>query len=164
MTQAARTEPKTDASLAQKMTFEEFLAWADEDTHAEWVDGEIITMSPSENVHVFLLKWLIKALDEYILARDLGTLFFAPYLMRLASRPSGREPNALFLAKENHYLCTFSEFEIEAIRQAIQYSLLIRKKCKDSERIWPVTRRPIWTDQPIWLLRSSAPIATVVTA
>ena len=26
-----------------RMTYEEFLAWADEDTLAEWVDGEVIT-------------------------------------------------------------------------------------------------------------------------
>jgi hypothetical protein len=24
-----------------RMTYDEFLAWADEDTHAEWVDGEV---------------------------------------------------------------------------------------------------------------------------
>jgi hypothetical protein len=28
------------ASPPLRMTYEEFLAWADEDTHAEWVDGE----------------------------------------------------------------------------------------------------------------------------
>jgi hypothetical protein len=30
------------------VTFEDFLAWCDEDIHAEWVDGAIIMMSPSK--------------------------------------------------------------------------------------------------------------------
>ena len=29
------------------VSFEQFMAWTDEDTHAEWVDGEIVLMSPS---------------------------------------------------------------------------------------------------------------------
>ena len=34
-----------------KMTYEEFLAWADEDTLAEWVDGEVVMTSPASNRH-----------------------------------------------------------------------------------------------------------------
>ena len=30
-----------------KMTYEQFLAWADEDTHAEWVNGEVVMTSPA---------------------------------------------------------------------------------------------------------------------
>lgn len=33
-----------------KITFEEFLGWADEDTHAEWEDGEVIMASLSSNI------------------------------------------------------------------------------------------------------------------
>ncbi|HDN80831.1 MAG TPA: Uma2 family endonuclease, partial [Chloroflexi bacterium] len=29
------------------MTYEEFLDWADEDTLAEWVDGEVVMYSPA---------------------------------------------------------------------------------------------------------------------
>jgi Uma2 family endonuclease len=28
------------------MTFEEFMEWCDDDTNVEWVDGEIVWMSP----------------------------------------------------------------------------------------------------------------------
>lgn len=31
---------------AGPVSFEQFLAWADEDTHAEWVDGRVVLMSP----------------------------------------------------------------------------------------------------------------------
>lgn len=33
---------KIKAWQPPKMTYDEFLTWADEDTLAEWVDGEII--------------------------------------------------------------------------------------------------------------------------
>lgn len=34
-----------------KITYEEFLEWINEERHAEWVDGEIIEMSPVSNQH-----------------------------------------------------------------------------------------------------------------
>jgi hypothetical protein len=37
---AKQTEFKTPPP--GPVTFEEYLAWCDEDTHAEWVDGEIV--------------------------------------------------------------------------------------------------------------------------
>ena len=37
----------TDPQQSERMTFEEFLAWADEDTHAEWVDGRVVMPSPA---------------------------------------------------------------------------------------------------------------------
>ncbi|HEV2292563.1 MAG TPA: hypothetical protein VGR35_01830 [Tepidisphaeraceae bacterium] len=30
----------------RRMTEEEFVEWCDDKTHAEWVDGEVIVMSP----------------------------------------------------------------------------------------------------------------------
>ena len=48
-----------------RMTYEEFLAWADEDTHAEWVDGEVILMSPVAKVHQLLAQFLASILGEY---------------------------------------------------------------------------------------------------
>ncbi len=40
------------------VSFEEFMAWADEDSHAEWVDGEIIVMAPCNLGHQDLLGFL----------------------------------------------------------------------------------------------------------
>jgi len=31
----------------RKMTYDEFLAWANEDTLAEWVDGEVVMYRPA---------------------------------------------------------------------------------------------------------------------
>ena len=38
-----QTEAKTQRL---RMSYEEFLQWADEDVHAEWVDGEVIVHMP----------------------------------------------------------------------------------------------------------------------
>ena len=38
----------------RKMTYEEFLAWAGEDTLAEWVDGEVVMYSPASERHQHL--------------------------------------------------------------------------------------------------------------
>jgi hypothetical protein len=35
----------------EKLSYEEFLDWCDEDTLAEWVDGEIIMYSPASLIH-----------------------------------------------------------------------------------------------------------------
>jgi hypothetical protein len=96
--QVPRVPPKA------KMTFEEFHDWCDEDTWAEWVDGEVIMVSPADSRRQEISKFLIKVLDIYVEARGLGTLFQAPFLMRLAERPSGREPDLIFIARERLHL------------------------------------------------------------
>ena len=37
--------------IKEKLSYEEFLDWCDEDTLAEWVDGEITMYSPASNRH-----------------------------------------------------------------------------------------------------------------
>ena len=32
-----------------RMSYEDYLQWADEDVHAEWVDGEVIIQMPPRN-------------------------------------------------------------------------------------------------------------------
>jgi len=92
------TPPVTPAPPAQ-MTYEEFLEWADEDTWAEWVAGEVIILSPASKMHQSLNKFLTMILGAFIEAYDLGQLLFAPFLMKLSTRPSGREPDLIFISK-----------------------------------------------------------------
>jgi len=54
-----KAETKSPLLRPDKMTYEEFLAWADEDTHAEWIDGEVIFLSPASNRHQDLAEFLI---------------------------------------------------------------------------------------------------------
>jgi len=82
------------------MTFEEFLDWVDEDTFAEWVDGEVILLTTTAE-HQIITKFLVIAMDQYAQIRDLGLVLFAPFLIKLGPHLSGREPDVLFVAKEN---------------------------------------------------------------
>src|SRR5262245_47117401 len=80
-------------------TFEDFLAWAREhDIRAEWVAGEVIGMSPSNLEHQRLLAFLYELLQAYARTRALGEVFFAPVAMKLPTRPSGREPDLLYIS------------------------------------------------------------------
>ncbi len=82
--------------------FEAFLAWAlAEEGRYEWVDGEVVPMSPQNVRHLDLIGFLYRLLVTYVEAHDLGRVFLAGLLMRLPTRPSGREPDLLFVATEH---------------------------------------------------------------
>jgi Uma2 family endonuclease len=66
-----------------KITFEEFLEWADEDTHAEWENGEVVMVSPASRLHQDLVVWLTTILRLYVGRYGLGWISNAPFLMRL---------------------------------------------------------------------------------
>ena len=98
----ARTAVQADAaSLPQRMTWEEFVAWCDEDTWAEWVDGEVTVLSPASIAHQHLKRFLTILLGLFVRTHNLGEVLDAPTLMRLPSRPSGREPDILFVSREH---------------------------------------------------------------
>jgi len=82
-----------------RMTYEEFLAWADEDTLAEWVDGEVVMTSPASKPHQDIAGFLFEVMRRYCQARNLGEVLQPPFQMKLAS--SGREPDLLFVAREH---------------------------------------------------------------
>ena len=83
----------------RKMTYEEFLAWADEDTLAEWVDGEVVMYSPANDRHQDISGFLESVLRSFVEVRQLGIVRSAPFQMKLAQ--SGREPDLLFVAQAN---------------------------------------------------------------
>ena len=84
-----------------RMSYEKFLAWCDEDTLAEWVDGEVVMYSPASRRHQEVQKFLLGLLDAYVRARDLGTVLGAPFQMHLGPLKRGREPDVLFIRNEN---------------------------------------------------------------
>ena len=81
-----------------RMTYEEFLAWADEDTLAEWVDGEVVMYSPASKRHQQLVSFLEKVLGIFVEQHDLGVVLSAPFQMK---SEHGREPDLLFVAHEH---------------------------------------------------------------
>jgi len=84
------------------MTYEQFLAWADEDTLAEWVavpdtdEGEVTMTSPASNKHQDIARFLTALLSIYVETQQLGVVRPTPFQMKLER--SGREPDLLFVA------------------------------------------------------------------
>lgn len=84
-----------------KVTFEEFLAWCDEDTWAEWVDGEVVVLTPAGTKHQQIKGFLYSFLREFLHFKKIGQVFDAPFLVRLpGALRRGREPDILFISNE----------------------------------------------------------------
>jgi Uma2 family endonuclease len=103
MVRKAKTQSlsATPAPPTKKMTYEEFLAWADEDTWAEWVDGEVLLLTPASNKHRDLAGFLAALLRLFAEAHQAGTVITAPFQMKTALDLPGREPDILFIAREH---------------------------------------------------------------
>lgn len=84
-----------------RMTYEEFLDWADEDTFAEWVDGEVVWMSPITKEHDGLFDFLYRLLGGLVEQRRLGRVLSEPFQMKTAPDLPGRAPDLFFVATEN---------------------------------------------------------------
>lgn len=89
------------AERPRKISYEEFLDWCDEDTLAEWVDGDIVMTSPCSSIHQAVSDFLLKILGLYVEQRELGRVISAPFQMKTGPALSGREPDLLFIAREN---------------------------------------------------------------
>ncbi len=82
-----------------KLTYEEFLAWADEDTLAEWVDGDVVMTSPASFEHQQIVDLLTSTMRPFVETHQLGVVLSAPFQMKVGER--GREPDLLFLGNEH---------------------------------------------------------------
>lgn len=83
------------------VSLEGFLAWQEEDIHAEWVSGEVIVMSPSSRKHQEIAVFFTHIVGLFSQARNLGVVLNAPFSMRLNTTTSVREPDLLFIRTEN---------------------------------------------------------------
>lgn len=84
--------------IPRHMTLEEFLAWDQEGLRAEWVDGEVVIVSPVRLAHQFLLLFLYEIIAIHARRHRLGRVLVAPVRMVIPDRPSSREPDLLFVA------------------------------------------------------------------
>lgn len=67
---ALSTEPGRPA----RMSYEEFLTWANEDTLAEWVDGSVVMTSPASAAHQYRAIFLATLLSTYVRVHDRGAV------------------------------------------------------------------------------------------
>ncbi len=98
MTETRSPKPTRDAPPEPPVSYEEFLAWADEDVRAEWIDGKIHVMSPASSTHQRLVRFLSSSLSVWLEQNEDGELFIAPFQMKLEQ---GREPDLLVVREEH---------------------------------------------------------------
>lgn len=84
-----------------RMTYEEFLAWADEDVHAEWEDGEVIVFMPPKDRHQDVVTFLVTLLRLFADFFHLGKVRTAPFEMKATPDSPAREPDIFFVAREH---------------------------------------------------------------
>jgi len=83
-----------------RMSYEEFLKWAGEDTYAEWVDGEVILLMPPKEPHQTIVGLLYFLLQSLASLREQSKVIIAPFEVFLPSRPSSREPDIIVITGE----------------------------------------------------------------
>jgi Uma2 family endonuclease len=89
-------------ATASRITYEEFLRWDGENQHVEWVDGEVIEMSPVSKFHVFIVRFLVNLFQHFIEAKDRGgEICFDPFQMKTGPDLPGRAPDLLYVAPEH---------------------------------------------------------------
>ena len=83
------------------ISYEDFLATVDEGTHAEWVDGEVVPVTPPTKQHIRITSFLHAVLKGWAVRKKAGAVMHAPFQMKLAS--SGRIPDVAFLSREHEH-------------------------------------------------------------
>jgi Uma2 family endonuclease len=101
MTIETRGHRPPDRYLPPLVSWEDFLTGIGEERRAEWVDGEIIDMPPANLGHQDILGFLHLWIGYFVGRFRLGRVYLPPALMHLPSRPSGREPDLMFVANEH---------------------------------------------------------------
>src|SRR5215470_14684643 len=83
------------------MTYDEFLAWADEEIRVEWVDGRVEFMEPVSDEHSDEGVFLASTIRPYVEERKLGVVRNEPFQMRLDKPRSGRSPDLIFISTQS---------------------------------------------------------------
>lgn len=93
----------TAAAKPSRMSEDEFVAWVfAEDVRAEWVDGEVVLMSPASVRHIEIGDWLMQLLWRYVRAKKLGKVFGHDLMVRMQHpRAIRRIPDIAFISQAN---------------------------------------------------------------
>jgi len=82
-----------------EMSEEEFVAWCDDKTRAEWVDGKVVIMSPSSVEQDELNRWIGSILGEFLAHHDLGKVMGPNVTARFATQRRRRVPDICVVLK-----------------------------------------------------------------
>lgn len=80
------------------LTEAQFAAWCPETVRAEWVDGRVYLMSPSNVEHDDLSTWFVTLLRTFVEAHDSGRVFHDVFV-RLAGQRRRRIPDLMFVSR-----------------------------------------------------------------
>lgn len=103
--------PQSEEAYRLRMSYEEFLAYVDEDMHAEWVDGEVIVHMPPKDRHQDVVRFLLTLFSLFVDFFHLGKVRPAPFEMKLTPTGPSREPDILFVAQEHRERLTEERLE-----------------------------------------------------
>jgi Uma2 family endonuclease len=79
-----------------RISFEDFLATIDEEAHVEWVDGQVVPVTPPSKEHLRITAFLLAALRGWVNRKQLGGIVLhAPAHIKLER--SSREPDVIYL-------------------------------------------------------------------
>lgn len=81
------------------MTYEEFLVRHDGE-HVEWVDGEVVEMSPVTSEHARVVAYLQALLRVFAEQTASGEVFGEPFHMKTGPDLPGRSPDVIFVAND----------------------------------------------------------------
>ncbi len=84
-----------------KISYRKFLEWNGKEGWFEWVDGEVIKMSNPSLRHQQLSRFLTSILQTWAETKKVGEVIPAPFQIKFDFRPSGRQPDIMYVAIEN---------------------------------------------------------------
>ena len=85
----------------QRMSYEDYLTYGNDTTRSEWVDGETIVYVPPRDEHQIILGFLYRLLSLFADIKEIGRVQIAPFEVKLWEEGPSREPDLLFISKEN---------------------------------------------------------------
>lgn len=88
------------------ITFEEYLEMDVEGAYLEWVDGKVIGFMPCNLQHQRVIGFLMTIMKLFVEIHNLGEIVQAGYAMKLEPQRRGREPDLVFVSKENARILT----------------------------------------------------------
>ena len=104
------SKPATNGHVL-RMTEQEFVNWCDENTWAEWVDGEVIQISlvnfDNDEFFVFLLTLMKCTADE----QDAGSVLSEPMHVRLGKLRVRRSPDIFFISNQRKDIIQYAHIE-----------------------------------------------------
>ena len=132
------------------ISYEDFLSTVPPGTRAEWVDGEIVYMTPQTDRHLLIGGFLYKALSGFVERKEIGGLV-APAGFQVKLGPHvAREPDVFYLAPEHahRFKRTFVEGAVDLAVELISPDSRVRDRREKFNEYRQAGVREYWIIDP----------------